>query len=749
MIGPGTAATSEAGGGRLPVRVAVHADLAYRRDAAGLSADQAFGRFLGAMAGHVDRLVVIGRLDPAPGRWPHPLPAGVAFAALPHYDSLADVPAAARAAGRSLGRLWRALDDVDVLWLIGPHPLALPAALVGALRGRRVVLGVRQDFPVYVRTRHPQRRLLWGVADALELAFRGLARVVPVVAVGPDVARRYRHAPAVLELLISLVPERLLAGEGPTANGAGGRLLSVGRLEAEKNPLLLADVLASLLTEEADWRLMVCGDGSQAPALAGRLAALGVAKQAALRGELPSEDGLMDAYRSGDVLLHVSWTEGVPQVILEAFAAGLPVVATAVGGVAEAVGSAAVLIPPGDAQAAADAVRRLRREPATRRRMVARGRAIAREHSLEASSRRVASFLAAAAGPELTVEPLAGFDAVEPAWSRLSEAAGEVFRTPEWAQAWWRHHGAGRALRLAHLRAPDGRLVAVLPLYRAAARPVPVLRFLGHGEGDRLGPVCAAADRPAVAMSLRHVLRELGGRSALLVGDQLPREEGWSGLAGAAGIRGEDAPSMRIDGLSWEDVLAARSRNFREQVAARERRLRRKHDVRLRLTDDAAALPDDLQAFARLHDARWGGSSTAFAGARGAFHRDFAAMALDRGWLRLWLLEVDGAPRAGLLGYRLGGVECLYQLGRDLAWDRSSVGFVLVAHAVRCAVQDGMSEYRFLRGGEGYKARFATDDPGLETIALGRGAGRGAARAAGALPRLPARARHRLAAAVT
>ena len=56
---------------------------------------------------------------------------------------------------------------------------------------------------------------------------------------------------------------------------------------------------------------------------------------------------------SSDVFLHVSWTEGVPQVLFEAFAAGLPVVATDVGGVAQAVDGAALLVAPGDALAAA------------------------------------------------------------------------------------------------------------------------------------------------------------------------------------------------------------------------------------------------------------------------------------------------------------------------------------------------------------------------------------------------------------
>jgi Acetyltransferase (GNAT) domain len=55
------------------------------------------------------------------------------------------------------------------------------------------------------------------------------------------------------------------------------------------------------------------------------------------------------------------------------------------------------------------------------------------------------------------------------------------------------------------------------------------------------------------------------------------------------------------------------------------------------------------------------------------------------------------------------------------------VGFVLLAHAVRQAAEDGMCEYRLLRGGEEYKYRFATADPGLETVGLARGPLAGAA----------------------
>jgi len=67
-------------------------------------------------------------------------------------------------------------------------------------------------------------------------------------------------------------------------------------------------------------------------------------------------------------------------------------------------------------------------------------------------------------------------------------------------------------------------------------------------------------------------------------------------------------------------------------------------------------------------------------------------------------------------------VESYYQMGRDPAWNEAALGFVLLAHTIREAIQDGMIEYRLLRGDESFKYRFATSDPGLETLARPNGA---------------------------
>jgi glycosyltransferase involved in cell wall biosynthesis len=133
----------------------------------------------------------------------------------------------------------------------------------------------------------------------------------------------------------------------------------------------------------------MAGDLSQ------RLYELGVAEQAELRGYVPIDGGLLELYRRSHVFLHVSWTEGLPQVLYEAFAAGVPVVATAVGGVPEAVGGAALLVPAGDAEAAASALARVAADDSLRRRLIHAGFEEARRHTIEAECRRVADFIRA------------------------------------------------------------------------------------------------------------------------------------------------------------------------------------------------------------------------------------------------------------------------------------------------------------------------------------------------------------------
>jgi CelD/BcsL family acetyltransferase involved in cellulose biosynthesis len=315
----------------------------------------------------------------------------------------------------------------------------------------------------------------------------------------------------------------------------------------------------------------------------------------------------------------------------------------------------------------------------------------------------------------LLVEPVASLDALGDEWSALTEAAGNIFSTWEWASTWWRLHGHGRPLVLHACRDAGGRLVAILPLYLASARPVRIARFLGHGPADELGPICAPADRSAAARAIAQAAVQL--RIGTLFAELLPGRYPWSAELGGKVVRREASPTLSLDG--WEPYLAGRSANFRQQVRARERRLARDHALAFRLADDPSRLDDDLALLFGLHAARWDTDSPFLRWRE--FHAEFARVALERGWLRLWFLELDGRPAAAWYGFRFGRVESYYQAGRDLARGDASVGFVLLAHTIREAAGDGMREYRFLRGGEPFKSRFADADPGLETVVVTQG----------------------------
>jgi peptidoglycan/xylan/chitin deacetylase (PgdA/CDA1 family) len=316
-----------------------------------------------------------------------------------------------------------------------------------------------------------------------------------------------------------------------------------------------------------------------------------------------------------------------------------------------------------------------------------------------------------------------GLDELASEWTALAAGGGNPFGTHEWASCWWRHHGGDREPLVVAGRAADGRLVTVLPLYLWATRPLRILRFIGHGAGDQLGPVHAPGDREAAAALARQALAELGWD--VFVGEQLPARALWSDLLGARVIRREGSPVLAAPDGGWPAYLAGRSANFRQQLGRKERNLARRHQVGLRLVEDPGRLPAAMDTLFALHRLRWGENSGFLP--REAFHRGFAAVALERGWLRLWLLELDGRPAAAWYGLRFGGVEHYYQSGRDPAFDNLSAALVLLAHTIRSAIEDGVTEYRFGRGQDPYKYRFTDQDPGLETIASTRGPAAGVA----------------------
>jgi CelD/BcsL family acetyltransferase involved in cellulose biosynthesis len=304
-------------------------------------------------------------------------------------------------------------------------------------------------------------------------------------------------------------------------------------------------------------------------------------------------------------------------------------------------------------------------------------------------------------------------------WDPLALASRNVFSTYEWLSIWQRHFGASRRLFTATGRDSAGRLVALIPLSVAAEGPLHIVRFGGNGPADQLGPVCAPADRQAAAAALRDALDRLPARWDVFLGTQLAIDEDWTHLIRGHLMRRQSSPLLRPGSGSWNSHLVGTGSKLLKKVRYQERALQRDHALSYRLADDPDRLSQDLDRLFALHRLRWQAESPF--SLNEAFHREFAAAALERGWLRLWFLELDGQAVAAQYGMRYAGRESNYQQGRDPRLPQFSLGTLLLVHTVARAFGDGVAEWGFLRGNEPYKYRLANADDGLATVAISHG----------------------------
>ena len=128
-----------------------------------------------------------------------------------------------------------------------------------------------------------------------------------------------------------------------------------------------------------------------------------------------------------------------------------------------------------------------------------------------------------------------------------------------------------------------------------------VLRFVGHGASDVLGPVCDPGDAAEAGAAILNGLREgLAGRWNVFLAERMPAGPLGDSMGGKV-LQAEANPSLEIGGRSWDEYLAASSKNLREKLRRNTRKLEREHELRYRLCEDPNRLEQTLDTLFRLH----------------------------------------------------------------------------------------------------------------------------------------------------
>lgn len=287
-----------------------------------------------------------------------------------------------------LWRLWRTANSVDLFHIMANsgwswHLQAAPALWIASLKGKPALLNYRGGEAAAFLARSPH---------LVSLSLRRASALVVPSSFLAGVFGQYGHTAHIVPNVLDLrrfapAPPGTARAPAPDAP----RILVARHLEAIYDNASAVRAFAIVRESCPEARLLLAGGGPLRAALQALAASLGVADAVEFAGHV--DNAAMPAlYQASDIVLNPSLADNMPVSVLEALACGVPVVSTQVGGIPALLehGRTALLVPPGDAQAMAQAILTLVRDPPRARQLAQAGLA----HAASFGWERIAPLLA-------------------------------------------------------------------------------------------------------------------------------------------------------------------------------------------------------------------------------------------------------------------------------------------------------------------------------------------------------------------
>ena len=296
----------------------------------------------------------------------------------------------------NLPLLRRAVSGEHLVWIKLPASNGAAAALVadalGVARFSYVVGNVREVVGASPRS-GPARVAALGAAALHDGIIGALTRTGPTVRLGAELFTSSFTAADLDQAGEGLVDPPASGGES-SARGVT-RLVWAGRMAPEKDLRTL--LRAVTLLRAAGWpaQVTLIGDGPERSRLEAQARTLGISDAVTWLGYVGDRERYLAALRASDLFVLPSLSEGVPKVLVEAMACGLPVIASSAGAIPELLGGGrrGRLFRPGNEIDLAAAIRATAEDPAGLRRFRAAGVAWAADHTAERQAERLVAWM--------------------------------------------------------------------------------------------------------------------------------------------------------------------------------------------------------------------------------------------------------------------------------------------------------------------------------------------------------------------
>jgi glycosyltransferase involved in cell wall biosynthesis len=290
--------------------------------------------------------------------------------------------------------LFRYRKSFDVICCFGLYLFVAPAVIFSRLAGKKTIVrlesgGATGDLLHAARLR--QGSFVLACARRAEF-FIALSSQI-------EEELRERGFPRSRILRIPNSVDTTLFCPAPAARESSSSTVScIGRLTKEKGVAVFLKALHLMQGKAPRLKAVIVGNGEQKASLQELAAEYKIGDQVTFTGELAGASAVVPYYRQSHVLVMPSYSEGMPLVLLEAMACGVPVIASRVGGIPEVLGmphtgepeaggywhaESGLLVQPGDAEALAAAILRLLNDSGLRQELAQKARARAEAYSLE------------------------------------------------------------------------------------------------------------------------------------------------------------------------------------------------------------------------------------------------------------------------------------------------------------------------------------------------------------------------------
>jgi len=284
---------------------------------------------------------------------------------------------------------------------------------------------------------------------------------------------------------------------------------------------------------------------------------------------------------------------------------------------------------------------------------------------------------------------------------------GCLFVLPEWLKVWWAEFGSDAKINTLSVK-NQADVIGLAPLQVKGDSA----SFIGGTNVCDYLDFIVSADKEGVFFDV--LLDHLGqqGIKYLELGLLRPDSTVLSNLVKVAALRGcevstsaEDI-SLELDlPATWEDYLAMLNGKQRHEVKRKLRRLDEAGDINFRVVEDAKEIAEQMTTFVELFIMSSNEKAAFMTDQMISFFQALASAMAKSKILKLYILELNGAPVAVSMCFDFNATLHLYNSGFDPRFRALSVGLLCKVLSIKEAIKKGRQKYDFLKGAETYKYR--------------------------------------------